>query len=442
MPTADGAVWQTGRFPLPLIVLPSSAGGASYGRQSSRLAGKSCPSACEVDEGAGPRVPCSVVPNVRANFAPSSTAAKKSAAKCEKGGKRKREEEAVRQSEPKAGKEKKHDKYCHFCQHVKVSMMACESGDCTHRFCTYCLAVHLGVDTDPASGSTFKAGAWHCPTCISGCCCSQPECNKAHRHCKAFRYRCRRAAAASLRMSAAHALVSLGVMATGKGKNKTLVVPGAHAQSSHQLKKATQEGTDILVYERPAKRRESPLPLGPSDESDKLSAMVGAAEEAVWTGAISKDEQMEIDAGESAVGVLASLSMRSPSPSADDSARTSEYDDDDEDDDDGVAQDELSAPDSTGSLEKMALFALQSLAAMAPIRERSPSQPSEQPSRELSEDSSLDTPRTVVDCSRDRHDCTRSKMAIDQLMSLSVMKNSAANSSEEYEFQVPHAFSY
>jgi len=116
MPIADGAVWQTGRFPLPLIVLPSSAGGASYGRQSSRLAGKSCPSACEVDEGAGPRVPCSVVPNVRANFAPSSTAAKKTAAKCEKGGKRKREEEAVRQSEPKAGKEKKHDKYCHFCQ--------------------------------------------------------------------------------------------------------------------------------------------------------------------------------------------------------------------------------------------------------------------------------------------------------------------------------------
>jgi len=247
-------------------------------------------------------------------------------------------------------------------------------------------------------------------------------------------------------MSAAHALVSLGVMATGKGKNKTLVVPGAHAQPSDQQKNATQQGTDILVCERPAKRRESPLPLGPSDESDKFSVMVAAAEEAVWTGAISKDEQMEIDAGESAVGVLASLSMRSPSPSADDSARASEYDDDDEDDDDGVAQDELSAPDSTGSLEKMALFALQSLAAMAPIRERSPSQPSEQPSRELSEDlsenSSLDTPRTVVDCSRDRHDCTRSKMAIDQLMSLSVMKNLAATSSKEYEFQVPHAFSY
>ena len=87
-------------------------------------------------------------------------------------------------------------------------MMACESGDCTHRFCTYCLAVHLGINIDLSAG---KGDGWACPTCSSKCCCSQPECNKAHRHCKAYRYRCRRAAAASLRMSAAHALVSLGV---------------------------------------------------------------------------------------------------------------------------------------------------------------------------------------------------------------------------------------
>ncbi|EKX48441.1 hypothetical protein GUITHDRAFT_162363 [Guillardia theta CCMP2712] len=50
-------------------------------------------------------------------------------------------------------KEKEHDKYCHFCQHVKVNMLACESPDCTHRFCTYCLAVHLGDNTDPSSSA-------------------------------------------------------------------------------------------------------------------------------------------------------------------------------------------------------------------------------------------------------------------------------------------------
>ena len=100
-------------------------------------------------------------------------------------------------------------------------MMACEADDCTHRFCTYCLAVHLGIDTETASSSSFKSTPCHCPTCSSKCCCSQPECTKAHRHCKAHRYRCRRAAAANLRMSAAHALVSLGgSLPAGKGKNK------------------------------------------------------------------------------------------------------------------------------------------------------------------------------------------------------------------------------
>ena len=101
-------------------------------------------------------------------------------------------------------------------QHVKVNMMACEAENCTHRFCTYCLTVHLGVDTDQK-----EAGVWHCPTCSGNCCCSGPECNKPHRHCKAFRYRQRRAAAATLRVSAANALVSLGfTLPAGKGKNK------------------------------------------------------------------------------------------------------------------------------------------------------------------------------------------------------------------------------
>jgi len=73
-------------------------------------------------------------------------------------------------------------------------MKACEADDCAHRFCRYCLAVHLGIDTEAASSSSFKGTPWHCPTCSSKCCCSQPECTTVHRHCKAHRYRCLRAA--------------------------------------------------------------------------------------------------------------------------------------------------------------------------------------------------------------------------------------------------------
>mmetsp|Transcript_22098 Transcript_22098/g.45033 ORF Transcript_22098/g.45033 Transcript_22098/m.45033 type:complete len:183 (+) Transcript_22098:99-647(+) len=61
---------------------------------------------------------------------------------------------------------KTHDKYCHFCQHVKVSMLACEAQFCTHRFCTYCLSVHLGDDVSP-DGVAWKDGKWNCPTCRS-----------------------------------------------------------------------------------------------------------------------------------------------------------------------------------------------------------------------------------------------------------------------------------
>eukprot|EP00961_Rhodomonas_salina_P130318 1754619-Rhodomonas_salina.1 len=107
-------------------------------------------------------------------------------------------------------KTKDHDKYCHFCQvslarcvwfcpncsrrlwesdsgfpsrnssrrtspdimrmvlqHVKVSMLACETQFCSHRFCTYCLTVHLGDDVDPTSSGAWRNGQWSCPTCRS-----------------------------------------------------------------------------------------------------------------------------------------------------------------------------------------------------------------------------------------------------------------------------------
>jgi hypothetical protein len=119
---------------------------------------------------------------------------------------------------------KGHDKYCHFCQHVKINMLACSTSGCTHRYCIYCLGVHLGDDTEPSTSNAWTDGAWTCPTCRSVCCCSSGECSRSHRHCKAFRYRQRRADAANLRATAAHALVSLAALVGGGD-----VASGEHA---------------------------------------------------------------------------------------------------------------------------------------------------------------------------------------------------------------------
>lgn len=44
---------------------------------------------------------------------------------------------------------------------------------------------------------------WHCPICRKKCCCSIAQCEENHRHCKAYRYRCRRAELATKRTAAA-----------------------------------------------------------------------------------------------------------------------------------------------------------------------------------------------------------------------------------------------
>uniref|UniRef100_A0A6U4S141 RING-type domain-containing protein n=1 Tax=Hemiselmis andersenii TaxID=464988 RepID=A0A6U4S141_HEMAN len=84
-----------------------------------------------------------------------------------------------------------HNKYCHFCQHVKVkrasSMISCDNRGCNRRFCDYCLNTHV---QDPARAD----GNWNCPICRKTCCCTMRECTKNHRHCKAYRYRRKRAA--------------------------------------------------------------------------------------------------------------------------------------------------------------------------------------------------------------------------------------------------------
>jgi len=90
----------------------------------------------------------------------------------------------------------KHNKYCHFCQHVKVrasGMLACCNKDCTRRFCEHCLSKSIGDDVNPQTSDAWVNCQWHCPVCRKLCCCAIGECDKNHRHCKAYRYRVRRA---------------------------------------------------------------------------------------------------------------------------------------------------------------------------------------------------------------------------------------------------------
>ena len=113
--------------------------------------------------------------------------------------------------------EGKHNKYCHFCQHVKVkratSMLACENAECARRFCEHCLTIHLNDampreeafgDLSSRGGGGGTRGKWLCPICRKICCCAIGACDRPHRHCKAYRYRQRRAELAAKRSSANH----------------------------------------------------------------------------------------------------------------------------------------------------------------------------------------------------------------------------------------------
>uniref|UniRef100_A0A7S0HT45 Zinc-finger domain-containing protein n=1 Tax=Hanusia phi TaxID=3032 RepID=A0A7S0HT45_9CRYP len=93
---------------------------------------------------------------------------------------------------------KEHKKNCHFCQHVKVkkgrSMVACETPGCTLRFCVHCLNTQFPQEVDEIWRMSMD-GKWNCPLCKQICCCTKiPRmCEEVHRHCKAYRYRDKRA---------------------------------------------------------------------------------------------------------------------------------------------------------------------------------------------------------------------------------------------------------
>ena len=135
----------------------------------------------------------------------------------------------------------KHNKYCHFCQHVKVkratSMLACENTECARRFCEHCLKTHLS-NVIPSDGKGINEpvdGKWLCPICRKVCCCAIQSCEKNHRHCKAYRYRQRRAEQAAKRTMASESSRAKDTPAGGMPPGSAGGMPGMLAPDAHLL---------------------------------------------------------------------------------------------------------------------------------------------------------------------------------------------------------------
>jgi hypothetical protein len=53
----------------------------------------------------------------------------------------------------------KHNKYCHFCQHVKLrasAMLACSNKGCARRFCEHCLVNQVNPANPPFATSFYE----------------------------------------------------------------------------------------------------------------------------------------------------------------------------------------------------------------------------------------------------------------------------------------------
>lgn len=145
---------------------------------------------------------CAALPNTLSSLSPST--------RCS----------LLRRDSPSTSTNANHNKYCHFCQHVKIkrpdSMYACQSDRCSRRFCEHCLNVHLKAMGGGGSPRPGDKG-WHCPVCSKTCCCSLPACGRDHMHCKAHRYRRRKASDALAQPNAAQASANANGSATSAG---------------------------------------------------------------------------------------------------------------------------------------------------------------------------------------------------------------------------------
>jgi len=170
------------------------------------------------------------------------------------------------------GTQSKHNKYCHFCQHVKVrasGMLACCNKDCTRRFCEHCLSKSIGDDVNPQTSNAWESGQWHCPVCRKLCCCAIGECSKNHRHCKAYRYRVRRAEQASKRASNAPSDGQAAEGNEGDNKPATRNATASAAETTQPPAAAKPEATAASVLSIPV----APIPVPPVPMSPQREPM-------------------------------------------------------------------------------------------------------------------------------------------------------------------------
>jgi len=92
------------------------------------------------------------------------------------------------------------------------------------------------------------AGAWACPVCTKRCCCSLDDgsdrhCQQSHRHCKAYRYRRRRAELAARKAVGGDGLPFAAALAAPSAAARALLKdPRAVAVHQHPAAAATAGG--------------------------------------------------------------------------------------------------------------------------------------------------------------------------------------------------------
>jgi len=178
----------------------------------------------------------------------------------------------------------KHNKYCHFCQHVKVrasGMLACCNKDCTRRFCEHCLSKSIGDDVNPQTSAAWVNGQWHCPVCRKLCCCAIGDCDKNHRHCKAYRYRVRRAEQQAVKRA--------GTTGGGEGTSPRDTAQGEGATSCSGVKaeqaveisddKGASQETAAAVREAIAQAKSTAMAAEPGKLAPPGHACVDAAQD-------------------------------------------------------------------------------------------------------------------------------------------------------------------
>lgn len=160
-------------------------------------------------------------------------------------------------------------------------MLACCNKDCTRRFCEHCLSKSIGDDVNPQTSAAWVNGQWHCPVCRKLCCCAIGDCDKNHRHCKAYRYRVRRAEQQAVKRA--------GTTGGGEGTSPRDTAQGEGATSCSGVKaeqaveisddKGASQETAAAVREAIAQAKSTAMAAEPGKLAPPGHACVDAAQD-------------------------------------------------------------------------------------------------------------------------------------------------------------------